>query len=236
MGSYHKWDQIDYIHRLVSCNWLLRPNLPLPFEIHACVCPPILRADIRYTKFLVFQRLLLHIFVLAASVILLSSVTIPMSFPVLVPVANGSVGLGEFGTSDPTFTVPAFKFTGFLDDSTHVVGVEPICQGDGCLSYFLPGGIDTVNQSCQLLMQGVPDTQNMCAMLAATGSGVDIGIIQAVINNGGIPASDFAAPTPLSVLDVNLTDILNGGDSFFSAEHGQQKRQLNELFPGPSPS
>ena len=241
MGSYHTWDKVDYIHRLVSCDWFIWTGLPFPFQIHASVYPPILVTDTRYTKFLIFQRLLLHIFVLVASVILLSSVTIPMSFPVLVPVANGSVGLGEFGTSDPTFALPAFKFTGFLDDSTKVVGVEPTCQGNGCFSYFLPGGIDSVNQSCQVSFQGAPNVNEICSMLAATGSGGDMGILQGVLNDGVIPASNPPTNSPPSLLDVNLTEILNGGDSFFSKEHGQRKRQLNDLFPTsgnspPSPS
>lgn len=187
--------------------------------------------DVRYTKFFIFQRLVLHIFVLAASVILLSSVTIPMSFPVLVPVTNGSVGLGEFGSSDPTYTLPAFKFTGFLDDSTHVVGLAPTCQENGCLSYFLPGGMDSVNSSCQALYAGVPDTENICAALAAAGSGGDTGVLAGIINNGGIPTSALPNATAPTLLDVNLTDILNGGDTFFSKTKGQQKRQLNELFP-----
>ena len=173
--------------------------------------------------------MLFHVFVFVASIILLSSVTIPMSFPVLVPIANGSVGLGEFGTADPTFSLPAFKFTGFLSDSTQVVGLPATCQQDGCQSYFLPGGMDSVNQSCQLALQGVPDTENLCATLAASGSSGDMGVLMGLLNNGGIPASAAPSHVP-SLLDVNLTAILDGGDTFFKG-NGHRKRQLDELFP-----
>jgi hypothetical protein len=126
----------------------------------------------------VFQRLTLLALVFASSIILLSSVTIPISFPVLLPISNGTSGLGEFGTSDPTFSFEQFHFSGFLQDSTSVVGVQPACTQNECFSYFLPGGLNTVNSSCQRLMEGVEGAGDLCAELSTSGlSGGDLGTL-----------------------------------------------------------
>jgi hypothetical protein len=109
----------------------------------------------RYTKFWVLQRFLIYGLIFTTSFILLSNLSIPLSFPVLVAITNGSSGLGPFGTTNPTFSLPAFHFTGFTQDSSSVIGVPPTCTDEDCLSYFLPGGLANVNGSWYHLTNGV---------------------------------------------------------------------------------
>src|SRR5947207_2118326 len=154
LGFEYTWHQIYNLHGTVSCDCFIRPNLPFLVKIYARVSFPYYSLIGRFTRLWILQRLILYTLVFTCSIILLASVTIPLSFPVLVPIANGTSGLGDFGGSDPTFTFPAFHFGGYLQDATSVVGLDPVCSGDACYSYFLPGGLNSVNSSCERLTAG----------------------------------------------------------------------------------
>lgn len=161
----HKWHIFHNIHGIISCDCFIWPDLLVLVEIYSCVS--LISADLigSFTRFWLFQRLILYALVFTCSIILLASVSIPISFPVLVPIANGTSGLGDFGGTDPTFTFPEFHFGGFLQDATSVVGVDPVCEGDACYSYFLPGSLNAVNNSCERATAGIPGQENFCAKL-----------------------------------------------------------------------
>jgi len=119
--------------------------------------------------------------VFTCSIILLASVSIPISFPVLVPISDGTSGLGEFGSTDPTFGFPAFHVNGFLEDPTYVVSLDPPCASDHCAGYFLPGNLASINGSCARMTAGVPGAEQLCANLAASGlDGGELGAVGAV--------------------------------------------------------
>ena len=152
-----------------------------------------------------------------------------MSFPVLLPISNGTSGLGEFGTTDPTFSFEQFHFSGYLQDSTSVVGLQPACTQNECFSYFLPGGLNSVNTSCQHLMEGVAGAENLCAQLAANGlSGGDLGTLGIMTGFlGGSQSNQNQNLNPFSILNggMNFSQVLGPqslGNDFLN---GIQKRQ-----------
>ena len=125
-------------------------------------------SNIRYSKLWVIQRILIYALVFTTSFILLSSLSIPLSYPILTTYTNGSSGLGPFGSTDPTYALPAFHFSGFTEDATSVVGVAPICD-EGCFSYFLPGVLAAVNSSWYHLTMGIQGLDGTSFPLASLG-------------------------------------------------------------------
>ena len=166
--------------------------------------------------------MILYALVFTCSIILLASVTIPLSFPVLVPIANGTSGLGDFGGTDPTFSFPAFHFGGFLQDATSVVGVDPVCNGDTCYSYFLPGGLNAVNTSCERATAGIAGLQNFCATLKNTS-----GLSEGDLGTLGLTAGFLGGGNSTEGNDI-LGALRNGSGSTL----GGLLRRGSILIPG----
>ena len=237
MGFEYKWHKFHNILGTISCNCSIRPDLLVLVEIYSCVSLFSVYLIGRFTRVWLFQRLILYLLVFTCSIILLASVSIPISFPVLVPIANGTSGLGEFGGTDPTFTFPEFHFGGYLQDATSVVGLAPVCDGDACYSYFLPGGLNSVNTSCERTTAGIPGQENFCAMLKnSTGlSGGDLGTLGSVAGLLGGSDNSTEGVDILGALrngsGSTLGDVLAGGSSLIPGAGVLggllKKRQLN---------
>jgi hypothetical protein len=120
--------------------------------------------------------MLIYALIFTSSFILLSDLTIPLSYPILTPISNGSSGLGDFGGTEPTFSLPAFHFSNYVQDTSQVFGVAPICLDDGCVSYFLPGGLNWINNSLAILSQGIEGLNNVSLGMGAGNLGVVSGI------------------------------------------------------------
>lgn len=179
------------------------------------------------------QRVIIYLLVFTSSFILLSSLTIPTSFPVLIPIANGTSGLGPFGSTDPTFVVPAFHFSGFLQDTTQVWGLpapstcDPSGSGgggqgvNGCFSYFLPGGLDIINNTCTALAGNSTAAQQLCPLVQNGLSSGDDGLLGSIIGTfpGVNQPSNSGGSTPG-----------NGGGS------GGGGTNLTNLFDGLTPA
>jgi hypothetical protein len=129
--------------------------------------------DLRSTRLWVFQRLVVYILVFSTSMILLISISLPISFPLCTQFANGTSGLGEFGSFDPAFWSQSLDFAQFIDDRTKVAEVDPVCSDSGCVSYRLSGGLKLVNFSWNHLTDPVPPFHHTANPLSALRMGQD---------------------------------------------------------------
>ena len=174
--------------------------------------------------------MLIYALVFTSSFILLTSLSIPLSFPVVQTYTNGSSGLGPFGSSVAIYSMPAFHFSGFTEDATSIVGVDPLCD-EGCYSYFLPGTLDAVNSSWYHVTQGIqglngtsyPSSLGMgsgnfgplLGMMGLLGGnstdGAQLGTLLSGILGGDINSGDLSSLLGNSDLGSLLGGLLGGG-------------------------
>jgi hypothetical protein len=88
-----------------------------------------------------------YLLAFSSSIVLLISVSLSTSFPLLTQYTNGTSGLGEFGSLDSNLWVQSLQFAQFVEDKTKVIEIEPTCSDPGCASYILSGGLKAVNIS-----------------------------------------------------------------------------------------
>lgn len=189
----------------------------------------------RSTKFWVFHRLLFYALVFTCSIILLASVSITVSFPVLVPISNGTSGLGDFGSTDPRKSIQALQFSGFLQDATQVVGIEPSCEDDNCFSYFLPGGLNSINTTCSRITQGIQELDGLCDTIGLTG-GMQLDLLAGLFGpaapNSSTPSLHSPPSENLNNSRTNLSSAFGGGPKNQSTSLKGLQRRQSDFLPG----
>ena len=99
------------------------------------------------------------------------------------------------------------------------MGLDPLCKDDSCHRYFLPGGLDTINTTCERLVQGIEGFETICEELGKVGlSDGDLGTLGAVLPIFGGPANGTQGVDILGELrngsGSTFKDLLGGGGFF----------------------
>jgi hypothetical protein len=175
--------------------------------------------------------MLIYALIFTSSFILLSDLTIPLSYPVLTPITNGSSGLGDFGSTESTFSLPAFHFSNFVQDTSQVFGVAPVCLDDGCVSYFLPGGLNWINNSLAILSQGIEGLNNVSLGMGAGNLGVVSGIA-GLLGAGGGDTSSLAGLLGSGGDTSGLAGLLGGSGASDSGGNASGLGGLLSLLGG----